>query len=308
MQKIERRDFIRKSALFGAAAMIGTKGFSEGWNGFSKVDVAVVQGSNFLNNTFKAVEMLGGMKKIVSPGSKVGLLINAPAWWNKPGSFTNPELVLATIKMCIDAGAGEIVYVINPATDYFNRTPKSGDLQKEIQFVKPNPGKWVTKDIPQGKSLKKAEINQTLFDCDVIINLPISKHHAGTNFSGNLKNMMGSTNHSTNQFFHKGSGASGDYDDVKFLSQCIADLNTVKKPVLSICDSTEFLLNNGPAGPGEIKKENKVVAGFDCVAVDSYCCTLHGLQPDQVQMIQFAHDHGIGQMDLKKLVIKEING
>jgi len=279
MEKIERRDFIRKSALFGAAALIGTKAFSESSHGFSKVDIAIVQGTNFLNNTFKAVEMLGGMKKIVSQGSKVGLLINAPTWWNKPGSFTNPELVLATIKMCIDAGAIEIVYVLNPATDYFNRTTKSGDLQKEIQFVKPNPGKWITMDIPQGKSLKKVTINQTMFDCDVIINLPISKHHAGT---------------------------SGDYDDVKFLSQCIADLNTVKKPVLSICDSTEFLMNNGPAGPGEIKKEHKVVAGFDCVAVDSYCCTLHGLQPDQVQMIQFAFDHGIGQMDLKKLVIKEI--
>ncbi|WP_394698577.1 hypothetical protein [uncultured Desulfobacter sp.] len=45
-----------------------------------------------------------------------------------------------------------------------------------------------------------------------------------------MKNMMGLTSSSTNHFFHFGSGSSGWYDDPKFLSQCIANVNLVRRP------------------------------------------------------------------------------
>lgn len=306
---LERRDFLRKSLAFGAIAVVGSRtvaSFATSVRTSEKVDIAVAEGANYFENTLKAIETLGGMKQFVSPGSKVGLLINAPTWWNKPGSFVNPEVTLAALKMCWDAGAGEIVYIVDPAADYWKRTSKSADFRPEIEKVTKNPGNWVDIEIPKGKSLKKAQMNKAIFDCDVIINIPVTKHHAGTNFTGNLKNMMGACHHSTNQFFHKGSGSGGDYNDVDFLSQCIADVNTVKKPVLSICDATEFLLNNGPAGPGEIKKAQKVVAGTDMVAVDAYCCTLHGHKPEQILMIRKAAAHGLGNMDLNKLNVKEV--
>jgi len=44
---------------------------------------------------------------------------------------------------------------------------------------------------------------------DVLVNIPIAKHHVGTLFSGNLKNMMGGLDHETNAFFHTGSGKGG---------------------------------------------------------------------------------------------------
>ncbi|WP_394699277.1 DUF362 domain-containing protein [uncultured Desulfobacter sp.] len=49
-------------------------------------------------------------------------------------------------------------------------------------------------------------------------------------FTGTMKNMMGLTSSSTNHFFHFGSGSSGWYDDPKFLSQCIANVNLVRRP------------------------------------------------------------------------------
>ena len=60
--------------------------------------------------------------------------------------------------------------------------------------------------------------------------------------------MMGTTAYSTNHFFHFGSGSSGYYDDVEFLSQCIADVNLVRAPDLSIFDGTEVITTNGPSG------------------------------------------------------------
>ena len=123
---------------------------------------------------------------------------------------------------------------------------------------------------------------------------------------------MGACSSSTNRFFHQGSGKGGllryfrYYDDIEFLSQCIADVNSIRKPNLCIVDATEFITTNGPSGPGELKKAQKIVAGTNCVSVDAYCSTLLGLQPDEVLMIRYASEHGIGEMDLKKLTIKEV--
>ena len=96
------------------------------------------------------------------------------------------------------------------------------------------------------------------------------------------------------------------YDDIEFLSQCIADVNLVRKPDLCVVDATEFVRTNGPGGPGEIVRARKVVAGKNCASVDAYCSTLLDLNPSDVAMIKFASDHGIGEIDLKKLKIREI--
>ena len=71
-------------------------------------------------------------------------------------------------------------------------------------------------------------------------------------------------------------------------------------------DSTEFIITNGPFGPGEILKPLKVVAGTDPVAIDTYCCQQWGLKPENIVAINKAYEHGLGEMDLKKLTIKEV--
>lgn len=305
--EIPRREFLRRSACFGALALTGASALprlASAAGAEETAALAIVEGADYFNDTVKAVELLGGMKRFVARGASVGLLINAPGWWTKPGSFTSPEVSLAAVKLCADAGAREIVPIINSASGYWKRTPRSNDYARELALIKANPGNWMEVEIPKGRSLKKAEVNKVLLDCDVFINLPISKNHEGTGFSGCLKNMMGACSSSTNRFFHKGSGSGGGYADVAFLSQCIADVNLVRKPDLCICDSTEFLLTNGPAGPGELRQARKVVAGTDGVAVDAYCSTLLGLRPAQVLMIVMAFKHGIGQIDWTKLAVK----
>jgi uncharacterized protein (DUF362 family) len=117
--------------------------------------------------------------------------------------------------------------------------------------------------------------------------------------------MMGGLDHETNTYFHSGSGKSG-YEDVDFLSQCIADLNTLRKPSLCVVDATVVLGSNGPAGPGDLLRPLKVVAGADPVAVDAYCVTLHGRKPSEVVMLAKAAAAGVGRADLEKLSVKEI--
>jgi uncharacterized protein (DUF362 family) len=159
--------------------------------------------------------------------------------------------------------------------------------------------------ISKGVLLKSGKVRPEFLDVDILVNIPIAKHHVGTTFSGNLKNMMGGLEHETNAFFHNGSGKSG-YEDVDFLSQCIADLNTLRRQNLCVVDATVVLQTNGPAGPGDLLKPQKIVAGTDPVAVDAYCVTLHNRKPNEVAMLAKAVAAGVGRADFQKLNVQEI--
>jgi uncharacterized protein (DUF362 family) len=197
------------------------------------------------------------------------------------------------------------VTLIEPRSGYWKRSTHADAHAREIGMVKGTSDRFRDVEIPRGVALKHAEMRQALFDCDVVINLPIAKHHAGTGFTGCLKNMMGACSGSTNRFFHNGSGASEEYGDVAFLSQCVADVNLVRKPDLCVCDATEYLVTNGPAGPGELGRAQSVVAGSDPVAVDACAAqSFLKLRPERVAMIQKASAHGIGRIDWEKLQIR----
>ncbi len=312
---MKRREFLQRTTLLGAAALAGSRltpslraepSPAHAPDSATPPDLAVVEGSDTFAATLRAVALAGGIGRFVKPGAKVGLLINAPNWWRKPGSFTTPDLTLAVLQLCLDAGASDITYIIDPANDYWARTALGARYPKLTAAGRPNPGEWTEVEIPGGVSLKQAKVNRAYLDCEVLINLPIAKHHAGTGFSGCLKNTMGACHRSTNQFFHNGSGAKGEYEDITFLSQCIADVNRLRRPTLNVCDGTEFLLTNGPAGPGELRQAHKVIVGVNPVAVDAYGGTLLGLNAAKVAMIGLASAHGLGEPDLTKLTLSEL--
>jgi uncharacterized protein (DUF362 family) len=313
---LSRRDFLHRSVWAGLAAVAGPSLLTRALAAAppepvppgpagSPADLGLATQDDGFEAALASLALLGGIERFVKSGARVGVVINAPRWWTRTGSFTSPDVSLAVVKRCAEAGAREIVTIQEPRGGYWERSTHAAACRKELALVKPDPDNFVEVGIPRGLALKKAEVRRTLLDCDVIIDLPIVKHHAGTGFTACLKNMMGACSGSTNRFFHNGSGASEEYGDVAFLSQCIADLNLVRKPDLNVCDATQYLVTNGPAGPGELKRSRSVVAGTDCVAVDAYCAaTFLKLRPERVAMIQKAFEHGIGQIDWNRLAVR----
>ena len=305
MKKISRRSFLKKSLTMGAASMCSgaiLSPFSGAARGVvhaaKPVDLAVAKGLNYYKSTMKAVDLLGGIKKYVSRGSKVGLLVNSP--FKNYGSYVNPEITLAVVNMCFEAGASEIWCLKEPSGKYWQRCKLADEYAEQIKSLKEGWDDTVDFEIPQAVSLKEATVRKKLLESDLFINVAITKNHSGTNFSCLLKNMMGTSTFGTNLGIHYG-GKKGFslYPDVPYLSQCIADLNLIRKPDLCIVDSTEFLMTNGPYGPGELMKPQKVLAGTDRVLMDAYCATLLNLNPENVLMIQKAAAHNLGNPDLK---------
>ena len=303
--KISRRSFLKTSAAVGVGSLVAGNLFA---GTDKKIDISSVQGENYFENTFKAVEQLGGIEKFVPKNSKVAILANPQR--NNPGAYTRPEVLKATIQLCKKAGAKEINCIsLLPEDKCWEPTGLKKVVDDEkIKLVivdRTDESLFKTVPVPKGKNLKEARIMNELFNYDIFIDLPICKDHAGNKFTGTLKNLMGVNSSTSNRTFHKPNWTT-DINDIRHLDQCIADLNTVLKPDLCIVDATEFIITNGPFGPGKLHTPQKVVAGTDRVAVDSYCCTLWGLEAKNIFTIVAAYEHGLGEMNLNKLTIKEL--
>lgn len=309
-EKISRRSFIKESTAIGLGTLVSGS-VVQGFAGEKKTDskqpiVTAVSGEDYFKNTVKAIEELGGMSRFVAKGQKVAILANPQR--NNPGAYTKPEVLAAAIRMCKEAGAKTVTCVSWLPLQSWESTGLKGAADKEGAVLtitdRKDESLFKPVPVPKGVSLKEARVMKELFKHDVLISIPVTKDHAGNKFTATLKNMMGLNSPLNNRTFHKPNWKT-DIADIHHLDQCIADLNTVIKPDLCIVDATEFIITNGPFGPGKLHKPKKVVAGTDRVAIDSYCCTLWGLKAQDIYTITSAHKHGLGEIDLKKVTIKE---
>jgi len=250
--------------------------------------------------TRKAIESLGGISKFVPERSKVIIKPNI-AWNRTPeqAANTNPYIVEAVVEMCLEAGAKSVKVLdntINQANITYERSGirASVDSAKgKIEYV--DERKFKEKSIPQGQMLKSWIIYQEALDADVLINVPIAKHHSLTRLTLGLKNNMGLIKN--REEIHTR------------IDQKLADLATVIKPNLTVMDAYRVLTANGPnAGTSkDIKLIGQVIAGTDPVAVDSYTATLFGLKGEDIGYIKVAKSMGLGEIDLRKVKIQSSN-
>ncbi|MFC2133431.1 DUF362 domain-containing protein [Bacteroidota bacterium] len=303
-------NFFVKTVLTICFVFITSLSFAS--NDPEETDLAVVTGENYFENTIKAVDALGGIEKIVAEGSKVGLLINSD--FEHKGAYVHPDISIAVVKMSFDAGASEVICLQHVEDEYWKRSSlyeEYKDVISNVKTVKSNkfPCEFNDNDFTKiidenAVHLKDAEVVKALFDVDVFINIPIAKHHATTHLTGALKNMMGVCTRKTNVGMHLNGPSRNDPD---YLSQSIADIHLFRKADLVVADAVEFITTNGPNGPGEIKKLDKVLASTDVVAADAYCAGLLGYSVDEILVVKKAYDLGLGEMDLSKINIKEIS-
>jgi uncharacterized protein (DUF362 family) len=311
---MDRRSFIKRTAATGAAAFVSTSVIgNKVFAGLSakEADISVVNGSDYFANTIKAVDMLGGMQNFVPAGATVGLIINSG--FEESGAYVHPDISISTIKMCFDAGAENVKLLQVVASDYWKKSAHYEDYAELLDGVSKvesnnfpaefNDDDWVLiPEIEGAVSLKDVEVIKALMEVDVLINVFIAKHHAGTLYTGALKNSMGFCTRQTNVFYHLGSGERNNPD---FLAQCIADINLLRQPDLIIGDATEFIVSNGPSGPGEILKLDKIFAGTNLVAMDSLGVTYNDMVAEDIPSLIKAENNGLGKYDISELNIVE---
>ncbi|MBD3183378.1 DUF362 domain-containing protein [Candidatus Poribacteria bacterium] len=249
--------------------------------------------------TRESVAALGGMGRFVS--KKDTVLVKPNIGWNRTpeqAANTNPYVVEAVVEMCKEAGAKKVKvidYPVNSARITYSRSGIKDAVDRadgSMEFA--DERKFKEKSIPEGEMLKSWHIYQDALDADVLINIPIAKHHSLTKLTLGTKNLMGLV--LKREQLHTR------------IDQKLADLSTVIKPNLVIMDAYRTLTSHGPNGgtPRDVKLVGQIIAGTDMVAVDSYAATLFGLTGEEIGYIKESYERGLGEIELGKVATKNV--
>jgi len=266
-----------------------------------RVDLAVARGGSPAEITRAAIEALGGMERFVRPGDRVIVKPNicTAAHTFEYAATTNPEVVATIVALCLEAGAREVRVMDYP----FQGTADAAYERSGIKEAVEKAGgrmeimsrtRYEEVPIPQGRDIKKWPVYRDVLEADVLINVPIAKHHTLARLTLGMKNLMGVI--LNRPLFHLNLG------------QRIADLVSLVRPTLTVVDAVRILVRHGPTGGSldDVRRMDTVIAGPDIVAADSYAATLFGLKGEDIAYIRIGHEMGLGEMDLSRLRIKEI--
>jgi len=270
-------------------------------------DLVIAKGGSPTQLLQAAMTPLGGMSRFVKKGQRVVIKANI-AWARTPeqACTNNPELTMALIKMCYEAGAKRVAIWDHTCDNYqftFSRSGLKEAGQKAGADVFSGHGRNVYKqvEIPKAKKLKTAEILRDVLESDVFINFPIPKQHFATELTLGMKNLIGIV--WDMEQLHKID-----------LHQCIADINTLRKPDLVVMDAFRILTTNGPKGPGKTEDPGEVIVSTDIVAVDAYGAaffknpkTGKPFKPEEIKFVKHAYDLGLGEIDLSKVRMKKVS-
>lgn len=305
MNPLKRRSFIKSSLALGSFLILGSSFLGKllnAGNPFNVADIYTAPGNDPRQSVRKLIDALGGIERFVKTGNSIGFLINSP--WKVKGFYTDPDVAIALVEMCKEAGAGQLV-CYKPVRDGYWESSRYYEEAKPIIDEIIYGDERTTVAINNGVELKEAEIFSIFQETDVFINIPVAKHHNGTLYSGTLKGLMGVSSGTTNRYMHSPDGEY-TYSKQDYLAQCIADLNLIRQPDLCIVDAIECALENGPRGPGNTTKPNRILASTDVLAVDIYAATLMGFSQDDIPTFMYAGKHKLGKSNLNEITVKEV--
>jgi uncharacterized protein (DUF362 family) len=306
---MNRRKFIKKSAGYTAYAALGAL-LPGVFKGPAKADplpdIAVASGAPGAG-TRAAVTALGGMSRFVKPGARVVIkpnmsFPNPPDW----ATTTHPDVVRELASMCLQAGASAVVVLDNPLRNTELCLERSG-IRRALESLPGSRTEGIDSErffkevrVPEGIELSSTMIMKQVLKADVLIAAPVAKSHSATGLSLSMKGMMG--------LIYNRSDLHLRMD----LNTAVVDLCTVLKPQITVVDISRLLTSGGPGGPGKVIPMNKIVASTDMVAADAATVQLgtwygRKFQARQVRYIRMAHERGLGNMDIDRQVVKEID-
>jgi len=249
----------------------------------------------------QAIDGLGGMNRFVKRGDVVWIKPNI-GWDRTPeqAANTNPELLAALIEMCFNAGAKTIKMGDNPCNPAIKTYENSGiapmarKLGVDVLFLDESRYKEMA---VKGELIKTHPVYPEIVECDLVINVPILKHHRLADLTMCMKNYMGVIGE-RKSFHNKG------------IATCVADITRFMKPRLCILDAVRVLTANGPSGgksADDVAVKGVVAAGVDIVALDALGAEIMGKDPKAIESVKKGEETGLGRINYRSLALKEFS-
>jgi len=315
MARTTRRDFLRTSALVGTGlALTDPVGLGRTALGqapsppppltIARWDAAKLAGADLAAVATKlteaAVAGLGGMERFVSRGDVVWIKPNIG--WNRPpelAATTNPDVVAALIRMCHAAGAKTIKVGDNtchPARQsYLTSGIAAAAEASDAQVVYLDEKRY--RDVAlKGERLEAWPVYTEILEADLVINVPILKHHGLTRATACMKNYMGIIGGRRNAWHQN-------------MDDCLCDITAFMQPRISVLDAVRTLTDHGPQGgnPEDVKVMGTVAAGTDPVALDALGVEMLGHDPSRISTVRAGQERGLGTLDYRSLNPRELD-
>ena len=263
--------------------------------------LSAARGSGPKAITRAAVAAIGGIEHFVKGDDDVIIKPNIchDYYTYEYAATTNPEVVAGLVELCLGAGARRVRVMDMP----FGGKPETAYARSGIAEAVSSAGgamevmnsaKYRQTEIPQGQDISAWPVSQDVLLADVVINVPIAKHHSLARLTLGGKNLLGIVQKP--RAFHINLG------------QRIADLVSLVRPTLTVVDAVRILVAHGPTGGSldDVQLTNTVIASHDIVAADAYAATLFGLTGKDIAYVKAAADMELGTLDLANVDVEEI--
>jgi len=263
--------------------------------------LAVARGESPAAMVTAALGALGGIERFVKSGDDVIVKPNICVAYHtyEYAATTNPVVVATLVSLCLGAGARRVRVMDMP----FGGTPEQAYARSGIAAAVKAAGgqmevmaslKYQDMVIPEGIDITRWPVYQDALKADVLIDVPIAKHHSLARLTLGMKNLMGVIQNRNGLHIN--------------LGQRIADITSLLRPTLTVVDAVRVLMNNGPTGGNlnDVRLANTIVASHDVVAADAYAATLFGLTAADIPATVAGAQMGLGTMDLGGVKIEEI--
>lgn len=252
----------------------------------------------------KAVELIGGLEKVVSKSERVMVKPNFNSADPYPGS-SDLEFVKVVIRMLTEAGAkvvvgecsGGIWRPTRRVMEKLDAVRQLIDMGAEVIAFDDKERRWDWVRVRvDGDYIREVTVPGSVYEADKIVYLPCMKTHRFARFSLSLKLAIGLVHPGERRRMHMGN-----------LERKTAEFSLALQPDLIIMDGRKSFVSGGP-DKGELAEPGVIMASGDLVAIDVEALRILGSykaknrllpNPYDSPQIMSALKHGLGSREYK---------
>jgi uncharacterized protein (DUF362 family)/Pyruvate/2-oxoacid:ferredoxin oxidoreductase delta subunit len=237
----------------------------------------------------QSIDLIGGIQNFVRKGNRVLLKPNL-LYGKSPEKAvtTHPSILRGMIQIVLEAGGNPFIGD-SPAVGSLTKTAEKAGIkavadEMKCPFVEFN--KPILPSTGSGKIFKQLEIDQTVLEADVIINLPKFKTHSLTLLTLGVKNLFGCIPGPRKALWHLKAG-----EDRKTFAQILLDIYQIIQPSLTLLDGIVGMEGNGP-NSGRPIPLGLILASEDALSLDQVACDLLGISRKSLLTNRVAFEQG----------------
>ncbi len=237
-----------------------------------------------LSGLRQSIDLIGGIQTFVRNGHRV--LLKPNLLYGK-----SPEKAVTTHPSIVKGIIGD-----SPSVGSLTKTAEKAGIKAVADEMKCPLVEFDKPVIPPkggGKIFKQLEIDQTVLEADVIINLPKFKTHSLTLLTLGVKNLFGCVPGPKKALWHLKAG-----EDRKIFAQILFEIYQVIQPSLTILDGIVGMEGNGP-NSGRPIPIGLMLASGDSLSLDQVVCDLVGISRKSLLTNRVAFEQGMGKNEIE---------